>query len=122
MNEPPRHGCAKLSPNSSRLVPTSSPTGLCRPTVARGPRVHHSTWTATPPQSARLSSAEEIRYVIPGNTIVAIHVHTQQQAQAVEAVALESSFRILLADEGRSRNVVYHCTARNHPGGEVLWS
>lgn len=58
-----------------------------------------------------------VRYLLP-NMAVDVAVSDAVQAQAVEAFALENGFEVPAPAEARP---VYHCIARTHENGDVLW-
>lgn len=60
---------------------------------------------------------DHVRYLSPG-MVVHVTVHSREEVAAVEQFAKASDFECPAPADARP---VYHCSARTHANGEVLW-
>lgn len=67
-----------------------------------------------------MNTAKQLRDVSYHSTtmVVQVKVHSNKESEAVKAFALQGGFACPAPAAARP---VYHCTAKTHPNGEVLW-
>lgn len=63
------------------------------------------------------TTSSVVTYVV-SQSVVAVHCATKSEADAVTAFATASAFTTPAPANARP---VYHCHAKTHPNGEVLW-
>ena len=69
-----------------------------------------------------MSSAQQqqsvVTYVVSQQSVIAVHCATKGEVEAVTGFATAMGFTSPAPEKARP---VYHCNAKTHPNGEVLW-
>jgi hypothetical protein len=69
-----------------------------------------------------VSSAQQqqsvVTYVVSQQSVIAVHCATKGEVDAVTGFATANGFKTPAPEHARP---VYHCNAKTHPNGEVLW-